>query len=38
MVASYWQYEYDHNLSEGLSVINDMSAKMTYIFDNLYAQ
>ena len=28
-VASYWQYEYYDNLSEGLSVINDTNAKMT---------
>ena len=34
-VASYWQYEYNHNLSEGLLVINNTSAKMAYVVDNL---
>ena len=37
-IASYWRYEYDHNLSEGLSVINDTSAKMTYVLDDLCGQ
>ena len=31
VVVSYQQYEYNDNLSEGLPVINNTSAKMTYV-------
>ena len=35
VVASYQQYEYNDDLSKGLPVINDTSAKMTCVVDDL---
>ena len=31
--ASYWRYKYNDNLSEGLPIINDTSAKITCVVD-----
>ena len=36
--SSYQWYKYNDDLSEGLLVINDMSAKKTFVIDDLYGR